>query len=81
MYLFIWWSYRIDLGSVELPGEGMLELIRDCQVVREEVESQKEERPKRSLFLNLLLPLSPTLVLLFHSSSLHFKRKHATKMI
>ncbi len=83
MYLFICWRYRGDLGTVELPGEGMLELIRECQAVREEVESQKKERHKCCLFLNLSLPLplSPTLLLLSHSSSLHFKRKHATKMI
>lgn len=62
MYLFTWWRYQADLGTVELPGEGMLELIRECQAVGEEVESQKKERPKFCLFLNLLLslPASPS---------------------
>jgi len=36
----------------------MLELIRECQAVEEEVESQKKERPKCCLFHNLLLSLS-----------------------
>lgn len=81
MYLFICWRYRGDLGTVELPGEGMLELIRECQAVREEVESQKKERPKNAVSLPSFIAPSPTLLLLFHSSSLHFKRKHASKIM
>lgn len=49
IYLFICWRYRGDLWTVELPGEGMLELIRECQAVREEVESLKKERPKNAV--------------------------------
>lgn len=72
MYLFIWWRYRGDLGTVELPGEGMLELIRECQAVEEEVESQKKERPKCCPFLNLLLSLPASPSFSHHPSTFPF---------